>query len=318
MSDLSGSERRKLEKLLNMGGGYVLNFSDRTFGDFFSDYRVEIDAERYKARGTSKANRMRTFWELDSNHVLGRAIVGLIEYATDEQCFGDSNPMLIGDCRKIVQRLLSDCTVPELDALTAIIDERGFEVVAEHVREAIEKNQPEGGLDRLHIFVNKFIRVMCELHGITITCEKPLHSVFGEYVKALRNHGHIESGMTERILKSSISVLEAFNDVRNNKSLAHDNPILSYEESLLIFNHVAASIRFILRRWRRKSKQKSRWRSNKHHAFHGMTTFRSEWIESCSVSCGCKIFADKSELQRKGGLKAAQYLVGVSPTPVIG
>lgn len=50
--------------------------------------------------------------------------------------------------------------------------------------------------------------------------------------------------MAERILKSSISVLEAFNDVRNNKSLAHDNPILNYEESLLI-NHVAASIRFI-------------------------------------------------------------------------
>ena len=44
---------------------------------------------------------------------------------------------------------------------------------------------------------------------------------------------------------ASISVLEAFNDVRNNKSLAHDNPILNYEESLLIFNHVAASIRFI-------------------------------------------------------------------------
>ncbi|MFB0387390.1 abortive infection family protein [Xanthomonas euvesicatoria] len=51
--------------------------------------------------------------------------------------------------------------------------------------------------------------------------------------------------MTERILKSSISVLETFNDVRNNKSLAHDNPILNYEESLLIFNHVAASVRFI-------------------------------------------------------------------------
>ena len=46
-------------------------------------------------------------------------------------------------------------------------------------------------------------------------------------------------------MKSSISILEAFNDVRNNKSLAHDNPILNYEESLLIFSHVAASVRFI-------------------------------------------------------------------------
>jgi hypothetical protein len=50
--------------------------------------------------------------------------------------------------------------------------------------------------------------------------------------------------MTSRILKSSISVLEAFNDVRNNRSLAHDNPILGYEEAL-IFNHVASSIRFL-------------------------------------------------------------------------
>jgi len=50
MADLTGSDRRKLEKMLGMGGGYVLNFSDRTFGDFFDEYRVEIDAERYRAR----------------------------------------------------------------------------------------------------------------------------------------------------------------------------------------------------------------------------------------------------------------------------
>ena len=33
--------------------------------------------------------------------------------------------------------------------------------------------------------------------------------------------------------------MEAFNKVRNDESLAHDNPTLSYDESLLIFNHVA-------------------------------------------------------------------------------
>ena len=240
MSDLSGSERRNLERLLGMGSGYVLDFSDRTFGEFFDEYRVEIDAERYKAQGTSKAKRMRAFWDIDENPIVGRVISGLINYAIEQQCFSDSNPLLIENCRKIAQRLLIDQPVAELDALTAIANERDFEVVAEHVREAIEKNQPEGGLDRLHTFVNKFIRVICEPHGITVTRDKPLHSVFGEYVKTLR-----ESAMTDRILKSSISALEAFNEVRNNRSLAHDNPILNYEESLLIFNHVAASIRFI-------------------------------------------------------------------------
>jgi hypothetical protein len=51
--------------------------------------------------------------------------------------------------------------------------------------------------------------------------------------------------MTERILKSSISIMEAFNRVRNNHSYAHDNSILNYSESLLIFAHVTSSIRFI-------------------------------------------------------------------------
>ena len=67
----------------------------------------------------------------------------------------------------------------------------------------------------------------------------------GEYVKALKKKGLIESNMTERILKSSISVMEAFNKVRNEHSYAHANKVLNYDESLLIFGHVTASIRFI-------------------------------------------------------------------------
>lgn len=166
MSDLTGSDRRKLEKLLGMGRGYVLDFSDRTFGEFFDEYRVDIDTESYRARVTSKANRMRTHLELDANYMVGRVIGGLIDYATEESCFHDSDPVLIEESRKIAQRLLNDQPVAELDALAATADERDFDVVAEHVCEAIEKNQPEGALDRLHTFVIKFVRVACEPHGI--------------------------------------------------------------------------------------------------------------------------------------------------------
>lgn len=78
-----------------------------------------------------------------------------------------------------------------------------------------------------------------------VTREKPLHSLFGEYVECLRDGGFTESEMALRILKSSISTLVAFNDVRNNRSLAHDNPVLHYDEALLIFNHIASSVRFL-------------------------------------------------------------------------
>jgi hypothetical protein len=88
-----------------------------------------------------------------------------------------------------------------------------------------------------------FVRSLCEKHGIVVDKDKPLHSAFGEYVKKLKELNLIESPMTERILKSSISVLDYFNAVRNNRSLAHDNPVLNRNESLLILNHVTSIIR---------------------------------------------------------------------------
>ena len=227
-----------------MGAGYVLDFSDRTLSEFFEEHtRIDIDATVYRARGTSKANRIRGFWAVEGNHVVGKVIEAMILYGQSENCLLDE-PGLTEDCWKIAKRLSLDMPVAELDSLTATVNERDFDT-GQHIREAIEKNQPEAGLDRLHTFVIKYVRTICELRGIEVSRDKALHSIFGEYVKRLREAGHLESVMTERIIKSSISVLEAFNDVRNNKSLAHDNPILNYEESLLIFNHVASSIRFV-------------------------------------------------------------------------
>ena len=155
------------------------------------------------------------------------------------------DPALRAQCERTVARLVQDSPVQELDALVALGNERDFEVVAKAVRDAIDRDELEGGLDRLHTFVIKYVRSLCNVQGITVDRDKPLHSLFGGYVKHLKQDGHLESEMSARILKSSISTLEAFSDVRNNRSLAHDNPILGYEEALLIFNHVAASVRFL-------------------------------------------------------------------------
>ena len=214
MADISSIERRKLERLFRMSGGYVLDFSDRTFSEFFEEHtRRDIDAAIYRDRGTSKANRLRGFWATEGNHLVGKVIQALIQYGQAENCLGDEPGLvdLTDDCWKIAARMLNDTPVAELDALTATADERDFETVAQHVREAIEKNQPEAALDRLHTFVMKYLRTVCANRGVEINRDKPLHSVFGEYVKRLSVAGLLESLMTERILKSSISVLESFN-----------------------------------------------------------------------------------------------------------
>lgn len=43
--------------------GYVLNFSDRTFAEFFHDnLGIDIYTDKYNYASGSKANRMRGFW----------------------------------------------------------------------------------------------------------------------------------------------------------------------------------------------------------------------------------------------------------------
>lgn len=243
MSDLTYLEKNQLEKLFQMGGGYVLDFSNRTFQEFIADaVRRDIDDTKYNYDSGSKANRLRRFWKVEPNPVVGMLTKAMVEYAETVEGVDES---LIPTGRKIAARLLDSAPVQELDAIQAITDDRTFEALARSVHDSIENNEPESGLDRLHTFVVKYVRTICADHGLTVAQEKPLHSSFGEYVKYLRGEGLLESEMTERILKSSISTLEAFNHVRNNQSFAHDNSLLSYEESLLIYNHVCASIRFL-------------------------------------------------------------------------
>jgi len=245
MSDLKAIEKRKLERALGMGSGYVLNFSNRTFAEFFLDgFGIDIYDEKYDYGSGSKANRMRCFWEKESNYLVGKVLGLLFDEWQEFKAF-DSPDHPPEECLKIVRRLQESAPVPDIDAVVPNVADGTFEALAKSVRESIERNEPEAGLDRLHTFVLKYFRVLCESRGVDTRRDKPLHSLVGGYVKALKEEGLIESEMTERILKSTISIMEAFNRVRNDQSFAHDNKILNYNESLLIFGHVTSSIRFI-------------------------------------------------------------------------
>jgi hypothetical protein len=243
MSDITSLEKRKFEKLFDMNGGYVLSFSNRTFEDFILDTTGrEIYTSTYDNGSGSKANRLRAFWNVESNHLVGTLLSAMLDLYQDE---GRELSSLYDECRQIAERFKHNAPVIDIEALVPNADGREFEALAKSVRDSIENNQPETGLDKLHTFVVKFIRVICEKHDIPTDKDKPLQSIFGEYVKSLKASGRIESDMAERILKSTISIFEAFNRVRNNQSLAHDNKTLSYDESILILNSLASAIRFV-------------------------------------------------------------------------
>ena len=81
MSDLKNKDKQLLEKLFQMEGGYVLNFIDRTISEFFEDeLSIFFFDEKYNYKSGSKANRMRGFWKVETNEIVGKSILRLIDY----------------------------------------------------------------------------------------------------------------------------------------------------------------------------------------------------------------------------------------------
>lgn len=106
MAKLNVGERRRLEKLFDMGGGYVLDFSNRTLEEFVYDsVDAEIYDDRYHHGSGSKANRIRGFWKVEPESRVAKLIHDLIDHADD--LYGDDKADEIADCRQIVSRLKS-------------------------------------------------------------------------------------------------------------------------------------------------------------------------------------------------------------------
>jgi hypothetical protein len=161
MSDLTNIEKRKFERLLGMGSGYVLDFSNRTFDEFVTDtVGRNIYDSKYDGHGTSKANRLRALWQTEPNYVVAKLMGPLLDYQKEvedrNQISGNvhlkkkpeelqQSASLREECQRIMMRPLQGQTVPEIEALATISDENDFEVVARAVRDAIEKTNPRVG-----------------------------------------------------------------------------------------------------------------------------------------------------------------------------
>ncbi|MBL7132035.1 MAG: hypothetical protein ISS45_11670 [Candidatus Omnitrophica bacterium] len=116
MASLTTNDKQLLEKLLQMGGGYVLNFSDRTMGEFFNDdVGINIYDEKYNYASGSKANRIRGFWQVAGDSLVGKSIVKLVEYIENQILIenlqqNDFPQNLIDKGKKISDRLLGKQT----------------------------------------------------------------------------------------------------------------------------------------------------------------------------------------------------------------
>lgn len=79
MANIKLSDKKLLEEAFGMNGGYVLDFSDKSFVEFFSALGIDITDERYLKNGTSKANRLRAFWKIENEELVAQSITEMAD-----------------------------------------------------------------------------------------------------------------------------------------------------------------------------------------------------------------------------------------------
>lgn len=247
MVDLKRSEIRLIENFVAWpnGIGYVIDFSDRTFSEFFEDeFRIDIDDALYLSRGGSKRHRLISFC-LDApaplvTQVLRMLFEGRSAHAKARELTPDDG--LEAEFETLITSIETRGDEPRTDAIDRYATDRTLDELVADLNRTLESNKPEAAMDHLHTYCMKKFAFLLAERGEACAENEALHARFGRYRKALVAEQDLQP-VTDLAMKSAISVFEKFNDVRNHHSLAHDSVILSHHEARYVFDAVTAVLR---------------------------------------------------------------------------
>ena len=225
MSKFKFREISLLERLLGMEGGYVLDFSNRTFEEFFADEDIEIYSDKYKFKGTSKANHMRAFWESEPDHVVGRVLASLIEHHVPED---KRNQELRRNCSEIVARLQASGG-PELDHLVdvaPVADMTQLRAQIERIRQAVS-NDPSLAIGSAKELVETVCKTLLNEMSVESPAKPDVPALVRTTARALRllpedvPEASRGRDISRRILQNLASIGSGLAELRNLYGTGH-------------------------------------------------------------------------------------------------
>jgi len=233
------------------GFGYVLDFSDRTIAEFFEDeFEIDFSDQKYYVKGTSKRLRLLAFIEIEDSYTVAKVLRALWDRRKD-LTLRPGTELEEAEEEKITQKFLEliakvegNSETPNADALDRFSRDRTLDELIGDIERDLQANKPEAAMDHLHTYCMKKFAHLLQTRKITCEKEEALHARFGKYRKALLEERDLNP-FTDRALKSAISLFESFNDIRNDNSFAHDNPILESTEARYVFDTISAILIFL-------------------------------------------------------------------------
>ena len=235
-----------VDQALGMTQGYVLDFSDRTFNDFVKTaFAIDITAPMYTADGTSKARRLRAFLRALVPGAQAEVLRKFWRYRQQRPTsFESLEPRVEAAFLRMVASLEGSGQPIDLGVIEKFNDDPSLSELVDAIEREIQANSPHAALDRLHTYTMKKFADLLRADGVEVSPKDSLHGRAGRYINALRRSGQI-GDVSDHIAKSATQIFERFNDVRNNRSLAHDNQLLSRAEGRYVFESVLSLLRFV-------------------------------------------------------------------------
>jgi hypothetical protein len=263
------SDMRLIDQVFGMESGYVLDFSNRTFFEFFEDeFGINIYQEKYQGRGASKANLLRGFIDVEDGYLVGKSLRKLYEYRTQTIVARDFSRSLPEALEKqffeLVARIEAGFAPPVLSSLSGAAQVLNFDTVTRDLdrAQASISTDPEDAVTAACSTVESVCRsILIEL-GLGLPEKKDIKGLFAAVRKPLglaTDRADLDPLIADdvrKILSGLATVVEGVGSLRTHGGDAHGRErgytrIDRRIASLAI--HSASTVAlFLIETWQRK------------------------------------------------------------------
>lgn len=274
MASIKRSEMRFIDEVFDMGSGYVLDFSNRTFAEFFEDeFGINIYNDKYQTRGTSKANHLRSLLDVEDGYLAGRVLRKLWDHRTQtlvaqEPARALPEPVQ-GKLFELICRIEAGFAPPMLGSLSEAADTFDFDTVTRDLDRALTgaKEDPEDAITAACSTVESMCRsILIEL-GEPLPEKKDIKGLFS----AVRRPLGLSTDRTDidpliaddvrKVLSGLTTVIEGIGALRTHGGDAHGRERgyarLDRRIASLAIHAASTVALFLIETWQKKFPQRA-------------------------------------------------------------
>lgn len=263
MAALTFIEKQTICRLFGIGGGYIFSYwqgkeynKNTTRGLLAEACGIDIYNDK-DYQGLSQQKCVEKIWDDCSPQTVAKLLETLCDFFSfrmGADRWPDEDYQDYSAVQEIAKRLSA------IDGVELPKQGQGdLLLIVRDIEKNIDAGTPELAIDRLHTFAAQFFRDICRMHSIAVVDDKGnYYSLDGNVArlkKWYQDNNYFESEFCVVALQNSINIFAKFNEIRNERSAAHPNPLLSKVEAEYAVKIVADTLIFVDKIEKEKSAQ---------------------------------------------------------------